>query len=118
MLARYIVDIDSDPEKPYILLETITYKSRYDKAVVVQAGLRSDGATGAWDIISDAWWVHDQLCNTGMFADGTSCTNLQASTILSDILKSEGRWLRARTWFIATLTFGGDKARDNGMFKL
>jgi len=115
-MNKYIVDIDSDPEKPYVLLETITYMSRYGKVITVEAGTRSDGATGAWDIISDSWWVHDKICNTGMFEDGTLCNNLQASTILSDILKSEGRWFRARTWFLTTLAFGGGKARDNGIF--
>ena len=115
-MDRYIVDPDSNPAKPYILLEPITQMSRYSKEVVVTAGSRSDGATGAWDITSRSWWVHDQLCNTGKFEDGTPCTNLQASTILSDILKSEGRWFRARTWFSMTLLFGGGKARDNGVF--
>ena len=115
-MHKYIVDPDTDSDKPYILLESITYKSRYNKLVYVAAGSRSDGATGAWDIISDAWWVHDQLCNTGMFADGTRCAKLQASTVLSDILKEEGHWFRARSWFLATLLLGGGKARDNGIF--
>jgi len=117
-MIEYMVDIDGDPDKPYVLMENIAYKSRYGKLVLVEKGERSDGATGAWDIISMAWWVHDQLCNTGKFADGSLCTNLQASTILSDILKTEGRWFRARSWFITTLALGGGKARDNGIFKL
>ena len=50
------------------------------------------------------------------FSDGTLCTNWQASKILSDILKSEGRWFRSRSWFAATWLFGGGKARNNGMF--
>lgn len=114
-MQLYIIDSKGD-DKPYVLLKDITYDSRYGKQVHLQAGMRSDGATGAWDIISISWWVHDKLCNTGVFSDGTPCTNLQASTILSDILKSEGRWFRARSWFITTLFFGGGKARDNGIF--
>tara|TARA_R110000772_G_scaffold68760_1_gene152350 strand:+ start:5206 stop:5442 length:237 start_codon:yes stop_codon:yes gene_type:complete len=77
--------------------------------------MRSDGATGAMDIDSKAWWVHDQLCRDGTFACGSKCTNLQASTVLYNILKDEGYWFRARTWFIMTLAFGGGKARRNGI---
>ena len=79
--------------------------------------MRSDGATGAFDLNSKSWWVHDRLCNTGLFDDGSKCSNLQASTIIYDILKNEGRWFRARTWFAATLLFGGGECRKNGMFK-
>lgn len=118
-MIKYIIDSDPNAAKPYILLNAIKYKSkRYNKEVHLDAGMRSDGATGAFDIISEAWWVHDKLCNTGVFADGTPCTNLQASTILSDILRSEGHWFRSISWFITTLALGGGKARDNGIWKL
>lgn len=92
------------------------YSKRYDKYVSVPKGYQSDGATGAKDIDSNGWWVHDKLCGTGKFDDGTPCTNIQASLVLYDILKSEGRWFRARTWLAATWLFGGGKARDNGMW--
>lgn len=92
------------------------YSRRYSKRISVPKGYKSDGATGAIDIDSDGWWVHDKLCDTGKFDDGTPCTNWQASMILKDILKSEGRWFRARSWFVMTYLFGGGKARDNGMF--
>ena len=94
------------------------YSKRYDKTVTIHAGYPSDGATGASDIWSESWWIHDILCDRGVFDDGTPCTNLQASTILKDILKSEGRWFRARTWFVATFLFGVGECRDNGMFRL
>lgn len=101
----------------YVLKNTITYRSlRYGKTIVVPIGYPSDGATGAIDINSRAWWVHDYLCDTGKFSDGSPCNNLQASTIISDILKAEGRWFRARTWFVATYLFGGGRARHNGMY--
>ncbi len=104
-------------EKPYLLLEEIRYYSkRYDKCVLVKEGKRSDGATGAFDIASDSWWIHDELCDTGKFLDGSPCNNWQASSILSDVLKSEGRWFRSRSWFIMTWLLGGDKARANGMW--
>lgn len=100
----------------YHLKNTIIYYSRYGKEIYVPKGYQSDGATGAIDIDSKGWWVHDYLCDQGTFADGSPCTNLQASTILSDILKNEGRWFRARSWFLMTFLFGGGECRANGMF--
>lgn len=92
------------------------YSPRYDKWVVVPKGYLSDGATGAMDINSMAWWVHDVLCEFGVWEDGTPVTNWQASTVLSDILFDEGRYIRATTWWPATWLFGGQKARENGMW--
>jgi len=115
---RIYVQDYADKRKPYRLTQNITYTTRYHKNVTIKQGMRSDGATGSFDINSKSWWIHDQLCNTGLFDDGTKCTNLQASTIIYDILRDEGRWFRARSWFVATLFFGGGKARDNGMFNL
>lgn len=96
----------------YVREETLVYYSeRYDKYITVPEGYLSDGATGAIDIDSDGWWVHDKLCDTGLFDDGTKCTNWQASTILSDILRSEKRWFRAIYWWPMTYLFGGGKCR-------
>lgn len=92
------------------------YSKRYKKHVEILPGMLSDGATGAFDIISDAWWVHDKICNTGVWADGSKVTNFQCSMVLSDILRSEGRLFRSFGWFFATFLFGGGKARENGMF--
>ena len=96
----------------------IYLSKRYGKYVTVPAGFGSDGATCAPDIHSNAWWVHDVLCKTGRFDDGTLCTNWQASRILGDILWQEKQWLRAFPWGLMTFLFGGDKARENGMFSL
>lgn len=100
-------------EPKYICPYTIRYYSeRYDKWIIVPKGYPSDGATFAVDIFSEGWWCHDWIKDNNTFADGTPCTNKQASYILYDILRAERRWFRARTWFIATLTFGflkGDK---------
>ena len=92
----------------YRLLQNIRYKSpRYDKKVKVEKGFISDGASGpAEDIVSEAWWVHDKLCESWAWSDGTRCTNWQASMVLYDILKSEGRWFRCRSWFVATWLYG------------
>lgn len=101
----------------YYCPKEIVYESpRYKKTVTVPEGYPSDGATGAIDIYSDSWWVHDVLCDRGTFDDGTPCTNWQASQVLQDILKKEGRWFRSKYWFWFTWLFGGGKARDNGMY--
>lgn len=94
------------------------YSKRYNQSVTVPEGFRSDGATGAVDLWSEGFWVHDFLCDWGQFDSGDLCTNWQASTILGDILKTEGRWFRARTWKYATFLFGGGKARKNGLVNL
>lgn len=101
----------------YEVKENLAYWSvRYRKWVTIKKGDKSDGATSAPDIDSWCWLIHDDLCNFGVFEDGTKCTNWQASKILSDILRAEGKWFRSFTWFAATWLIGGGKARDNGMF--
>jgi len=122
---KFYIRIDDPPFK-YQLIDKIDYYSkRYNKYINVPKGYKSDGATGAIDIEdSISWWVHDKLCDTGMFSDNTRCTNWQASVILSDILRSEWginkplRILRAYAWLPATFLFGGGEARKNGMFTL
>ena len=106
------------PNGKYRLDREIVYLSRYGKTVTVPAGYVSDGATGPGipDLTSRAWYVHDRLCDTGEFDDGTPVTNWQCSTILHDILKEEGRWFRAKSWGVFTWLFGGGEARANGMF--
>ena len=101
----------------YRVLQDIAYFSlRYGKWIGVEKGDRSDGATCAPDLDSFGWIFHDELCNDGIFEDGSKCNNWQASHVLTDIMAVEGRWFRARTWFWATWFGGGGKARDNGMF--
>jgi hypothetical protein len=90
-------------EPKYKCPYTIVYKSpRYNKTVTVEKGFGSDGATGAIDIWSEGWWVHDKLCDTLQWDDGTPCTPWQRSCVLGDILKAEGRWARAFGWKYAT----------------
>lgn len=113
------VDIryDGDGKLSYVVkTEQKYYSKRYDKWVICEVGMPSDGATGALDIDSYAWLFHDKLCYTGKWADGTPCTNWQASQVISDILKAEGYWFRSKTWLWSTWAFGGGKARDNGMY--
>ena len=101
----------------YLCPKRIYYRSkRYNKVVIVEKGYPSDGATGAVDVDSRAWWVHDKLCDTGVFEDGTKCKNWQASMILGDILQEDGFYFRRFRWILPTFLFGGGKARENGMF--
>ena len=87
----------------YVLMEDVLYYSeRYNKHVSIKEGYISDGATGAIDIPSLGWWIHDVLCESYMWDDGTECTRKQGSQVLSDILKAEGRWARAWYWKYAT----------------
>ena len=94
------------------------YSERYKQWVTCHIGMISDGATGALDINSFAWLVHDRLCDTGMFDDGTLCTNLQASSVCSDVLRRDGYWFRTYSWKLMTFLLGGGQARKNGMFML
>ena len=101
------------------------YSERYNRKVYVPWGRESDGATGAIDLhgpvpclkdgekymASLSWWVHDELCLIGHWADGTPVKNWQASMVLRDILKDEGYGFRARTWTWATFFFGGRNLR-------
>ena len=106
-----------DPEenngKKYKLIGHYSYYSpRYKKWVHLQSGFMSDGATGAKDLPrSWSWWVHDKLCEDACWADGESCTNWQASQVLSDILDEEGYEMRKWTWKYATFLFGGWKIK-------
>lgn len=77
---------------------TIRYFSvRYQKWITVPVGYFTDGATGGFDVCPYSWIIHDWLCGNwsgkgpkpegGKFDDGYPCTNWQASTIHSDLLK-------------------------------
>ena len=100
--------------KKWIRTLAIRYISpRYGRWVIVPVGYESDGATGALDVPSNAWWVHDKLCDDGCWHDGVKVTRWQASMVLHDILRSEARCegdilkrFRAKYWFLATYYFG------------
>lgn len=102
---KQIIDIPKyhKEDDKYILDEGFIYKSaRFNKFVVLDEGYESDGATGALDIPSAAWWVHDKLCEDMRWDDGTHCTRWQGSIVISDILRTEGRWARKIYWKYAT----------------
>lgn len=106
MIATYVREDYISDDKKYTLLDEIVYRSpRYNKTITVPKGYRSDGATGAMDIHSNAWWVHDKLCDTGKWDDDTECTDWQASSVLSDVLKSEKRYFRAFYWKYSTFAY-------------
>jgi hypothetical protein len=107
------------PPFKYIALNTYVYYSpRYNRTITILKGDMSDGATGAWDIKSDSWWIHDAICQRGTWDDGTKLSNWDASTVLGDILWAEGRKYRAVYWWFMTFFFGGGEARKNGMRRL
>jgi hypothetical protein len=98
--------------------EIVYFSPRYQKTITVPCGRISDGATGAMDITSRGWWIHDELCIKGCWDDGSKLSNWQCSQVLQDVLKSEGRYWQSKRWFWATWVFGGGAARDNGLFKV
>lgn len=83
------------------------FSHRYKKGFTIPKGFYSDGATGAIDIDSDSWIVHDYICRYAEWEDKTKINNWQASVVLHDILESEGYWFRKYTWFWMTYFFGG-----------
>lgn len=91
----------------YRLLDDLSYfSSRYNKWVVCEVGMLSDGATFAKDLPgSMSFWIHDRLCREHKFYDGTPCNAWKSSMILKDILDSEGRPIRQYTWKWATFIF-------------
>ena len=114
----------------YVIIErTIIHSDIYNKDVILEVGDLSDGATCAIDICPPAFFGHDDLCVKGHWADGTPCTNRQASTFHSEILSRESKrywkksgWknkrrsvrLKGRSiWrWLPTFIFGGGKCRD------
>ena len=51
--------------------------------------------------IGHGWIYHDWAYAWGKWDDGTRITRLQADEILSDVMKGEGHWFRARSWYAA-----------------
>ena len=101
----------------YFADETFRYFSpRYKEWVVIYEGDDSDGATGAYDIHSSAWFIHDKLCEEASWHNGEPVTAWQAAVVLGDILWSEGRYLRAIYWPITTYLLGCKAPRQNGLF--
>ena len=100
---RRVVHCEQTGPHQYRLLTSIEYYSpRYNKTVTVPAGTVSDGATGAMDILTRAWWIHDELTDDPYWDDGSYCSRWQSSAVLHDILKEDGYWLRAPLWAVAT----------------
>lgn len=83
----------------------VYYSERYGKYITVKQGFWSDGATGVIDLTSFGWWVHDVICVRWTWDDGTPVTVWQSSMVLHDIMKAEGRSVRARLWGTATYSW-------------
>lgn len=98
----------SDGKTWYHLDQGFTWADKKTgKKITVPAGFVSDGASGAIDIRSKAWWVHDWICERNGFNDGSECSNWDASRILSNILWSEKRFFRSSYWRWSTFFLGG-----------
>jgi hypothetical protein len=105
--------IDSIPlymeyEDGYILLEDFWfYSERFNEWIHLEQGMFSDGATGAMDIYSASWWVHDKITEHDKcyFRSGAPISNHAASLILGDILRSEGHHWRSFSWFVSTWVY-------------
>lgn len=115
--VRYHRRYGVNTPRPYVLEETVVYYSaQYGKFITLHAGMESDGATGAFDIESLSWWVHDHICDNPVWDDGSKITAWQAAHVLKDILLAEGRPMRSVLWSVTTFLFGCHEARKNGWF--
>jgi len=111
----------NDPDGfKYKALNAVRYRSpRFNQYVTVPKGYKSDGATGAVDLETDAWGFHDVLCDRGTWDDGAELSNFTASIVLFDVLRRDGISLRRSLgWLFMTLWKGGGKCRENGLWKL
>ena len=61
----------------------VYYSPRFNRTLTVPTGFYSDGATGARDVDTDAWWVHDVICRYGKWDSGELIDNFTASTVLA-----------------------------------
>ena len=114
------INPDRNDGKKYRLSVPYSYYSeRYGKWVHLEAGFKSDGATCAKDLKESwSWWVHDKLCESSVWGDGSPCSAEEASMVLSDILDAEGRKIRKYTWKYCTFLFGSWKLKRRvGWFK-
>lgn len=133
--------VDDPDGMKYQLLEEYFYKSgMFNRSITIPEGRKSDGATGARDLgvamtglkgiwyrilarvfqttstkKTAAWFVHDELCLTGKWDDGTRISNFICSTVLSVILHNDGYNREAIWWWFATFFAGGGEARKNGL---
>ncbi len=111
-ISKYFQTIDREDQVWYILLEKLIWLDKAtDKFITVPKYFISDGASGAIDIKSKGWWIHDWLCEENGYDDGTYCNNWNASRILSGILFSERRPFRSLYWRVSTFILGGKHLR-------
>ncbi len=102
-----VIDEDGDVIGYRVIKPYVYYSERYKKHVCLKTSDPIyDGATYAIDINSFGWPIHDVLKRDKCFSDGTKCSNFKASMVLRDILRSEGRKVRSKGWFLSTFIFG------------
>ena len=104
----------------YTLLENVFWRDpKTGKYIVARKGESYDGATGAIDILGDvkaeragqvvnvskSWVLHDVVCRTGRWSDGSKISEYDKARILGVALRQEGRWIRGIFWPIATFLY-------------
>jgi hypothetical protein len=90
----------------YEVTKTVSYFSpRYKKRVTAPEGMVYDGATGVPDLMSVGSLYHDVLCLRMTWDDASPVTNWQASMVLHDIMRKEGRKGRSIVWKWGTVVF-------------
>ena len=99
----------------YTLLENVhVFSERYQRSIFGFLGEEYNGADSAIDLNPLCFIPHDILCRDTCFADGTPCTNHQASMVYFDQMRRYGH-SRARSLvrYLATFLFGGHKIKEN-----
>lgn len=145
-MIEYKRIFDNPPFQYECLTKYEAHIDLFNRYVIIEKGDLSDGATGArdlgapdvsrfkrlwYDIVdyfleedskrcTDGWWIHDNLCENGCFADGYRVSNLMASLVLAHRLWTQGYPRSSIYWFWATFLYGfmpgcKHKAKKNGL---
>lgn len=118
--AGYTLDILILPGNRYMLRTPLIWEGMAShgsplRRCTVPAGFVSDGATGAMDVLTRGWIVHDWLTDSGvagprnlgcLWDDGSPCSRWQSSLVLASCLREDGYCIRAPFWAVATWLAG------------
>ena len=98
----------------YTLLENVhVFSERYQKSIFGFLGEEYDGATGGIDLNPFCFVPHDILTRDTCWADGTPCTNHQASMVYFDQMRKYGySRTRSSLRYLATFFLGGWRIKE------